>query len=535
MKHLKQLAAAVLTATTLLASGMTVSADASHSITIHNENSSISINGKTYSAYKLFDSTHSGDAYAYTMSEHNQFFSEELTEKEMPADGAARVLRTYFDFIVIPGDETLVNVIPKEGYDNKQARSFADEMQKYLASATPDAVSAAADDETATIILPKDEAGQGYYLVTGTAGPADPVGTESVISAVIVTNEDPNPQIQPKAGIPTLKKEILSVSGGTVMDENHTAATAQIGSVVSFCLTSKTPDLTGYDSYTFVFNDALSSGLDYIADSFALKINEQAENINPVFTEGNRGFSLTIPFDTLKTYHTGDPITLNYSARVNSDALNSDYAENTASLTYSNNPYETTTGTTPEKENHILNIDLDVNKVAGKSDGQKLADAEFRVYRLAANGKDHQYYAWSETDHAVTWVTDAKDADTFTTGTDGKLTSKVRGLSAGTYWFEETKAPAGYNLLDKAAEVTVTAALNSQTVTFTSSNAAVTGGTVDLSQAQSSTRTAVTSTIINNAGSVLPRTGGPGTAMFYMAGIMLVFAAGTKLTSRSRQ
>jgi len=534
MKHLKHLAAAALAATTLLASGTSVSADASHSITIHNTNTTISINGKTYSAYKLFDSTHSGDAYAYTMDKGNQFWSAKLTAQEMPADGAAKVLRTYFDFVEIPGDATLINVIPKVGYDEEAARDFADAMQPYLASAAATAVSEPAANETATITLPNDEAGQGYYLVTGSAGPADPDGQETVISAVIITNEDPDELIQPKAGIPTLNKEILSVSGGSVMDEAHTAATAQIGSVVSFRLTSRVPDLTGYSSYTFTFNDALSPGLDYIDESFELKINETVNSIAPVFAEGNRSFSLTIPFETLKQegISAGDPITLTYSAKVNGDALTADYAKNTASLTYSNNPYETTTNTTPNKENHILNIDLDVDKVAGEANGQKLADAQFRVYRLAADNESKQYYAWNETDHAVTWVSAAADADTFTTGTDGKLTEKVRGLSAGTYFFEETKAPAGYNLLSAPVEVTAAASLNGQTVTFTPKNAAVTGGIVDLSQAQNTVRTVVTPTIINKAGSLLPKTGGSGTAMFYMAGILLILAAGTKLAHR---
>ena len=134
MKHLKHLAAAALAATTLLASGTSVSADASHSITITNTNPSISINGKTYSAYKLFDSTHSGDAYAYTMDKDNQFWSAKLTAQEMPADGAAKVLRTYFDFVEIPGDTTLINVVPKAGYNEAKAREFADAMQPYRTS-----------------------------------------------------------------------------------------------------------------------------------------------------------------------------------------------------------------------------------------------------------------------------------------------------------------------------------------------------------------------------------------------------------------
>ena len=63
MKKMKKLVSLLLATVMIFAMTITAFADETpHSITITNTNSNISIDGRTYSAYKLFDSTHSGDA-----------------------------------------------------------------------------------------------------------------------------------------------------------------------------------------------------------------------------------------------------------------------------------------------------------------------------------------------------------------------------------------------------------------------------------------------------------------------------------------
>ena len=195
MRKVKKIMAMVLAMVMVL--GMTTmtafAADpVTHSITVKNENEAISINGKTYSAYKLFDSTHSGDAYAYYMSKSNQFYAATLVDGTPAAGSVQEVLKQYFTFTAIPGDNTKVSVTAKDGFD---ARAFGDAMESFLKTATADATSPAAANEQAVIALPNDEAGQGYYLVTGTAAPKDQTtpAQEDVVSAVIVTNEDPQP------------------------------------------------------------------------------------------------------------------------------------------------------------------------------------------------------------------------------------------------------------------------------------------------------------------------------------------------------
>ena len=83
------------------------------------------------------------------------------------------------------------------------------------------------------------------------------------------------------------------------------------------------------------------------------------------------------------------------------------------------------------------------------------------------------------------------------------------GLANGTYTLVEKTVPAGYN---KAADSTFTISEGNYTAT-------------NLEQ---------TSTVINEAGSVLPSTGGIGTTIFYAIGAVLVIGAGIVLVTRRR-
>ena len=329
MRKVKKIMAMVLAMVMVL--GMTTmtafAADpVTHSITVKNENTSISINGKTYSAYKLFDSTHSGNAYAYYMSKSNQFYAETLVDGTPAAGSVQAVLKQYFTFTAIPGDNTKVSVTAKDGFD---ARAFGDAMESFLKTATADATSPAAANEQAVIALPNDEAGQGYYLVTGTAKAVDSTettGNKDVTSAVIVTNEDPDPVMYPKAGVPTLDKKITKVQEGTteqtgaVLDAKGQAAVAKVGSTVSYEIDSIVPDMTGYTTYTFKIGDSITAGLDYVADSFLLKINNYKcfliwHSIYSPFLSTNGSFPSAASFTSLHNSFS-DSIPLLISASV---------------------------------------------------------------------------------------------------------------------------------------------------------------------------------------------------------------------------
>ena len=541
MKHMKKLITLLLAAVMVLTmSSVAFAGDgdapaaASYSITVDNSgNESMSIVGKTYTAYKLFDVTYSGTNYAYSIKTDNPFYS---------TAAAKAVLDQYFDFTDVASDATTKSVTVKKAKQTGEAktlsasdvRALADALQPYATGTG--AGSKQATSETVTIDL--EEAG--YYIVTGTVKPTDPANSDKeVVSAVILDNADPTVTVNPKASVPTLDKKITKVQEGTtdvttdnLLDDEGKAAVAKVGSTVSYELDSVAPDLTGYTDYTFTFKDQLTGGLDYVAGSFKLKVGDgAAAAIEPTMGADGKSFTYTIPYNTLKTYTKGDAIVLTYDAKVNSSALTYDFENNTAKLEYSKNPYTTDTNETPEKKTYVIDLNLDVDKVAETAQGEKLSGAKFKLRKSAT-----EYYKWDAT-NGVTWVAEAQ-ADEFETS-NGALTQQIRGLDNGTYYLVETEAPTGYNLLKDPITVTITATESGDTVTYTATaggeSAAVDNGTIDLTKAQANNKQpVVTATIINNSGAELPSTGGIGTVIFYVLGSLLVVGCGIILVSRRR-
>ena len=95
------------------------------------------------------------------------------------------------------------------------------------------------------------------------------------------------------------------------------------------------------------------------------------------------------------------------------------------------------------------------------------------------------------------------------TGEDGIL--ELGGLSVGEYRLIETKAPEGYILFDKPISIFVNAG-----------NVTALQGIGNAKVAYSEEDDTWEITVWNTAGTKLPATGGPGTRMFYLLGMMLV-------------
>lgn len=588
MKKFTKLLGIVLIIALVMSMGITAAfaAESDYKITVTNTNSSVSIDGQTYSAYKLFDLSYNTDktAYSYSISTSNYFYT---------TDGAKAVLDKYFTFTASAGDSTVMVVEPKTTgtyYDSTTktiseagARQLADDLQQYLASATP-VKTGVADGETAEITVGED----GYFIVTGSATPTDPKASETVVSAVILTNAQPTATVAPKVSIPTLDKKITGVNeDGSVLDAKGQAAVAKVGAKVSYELDSITPDLRGYEDYTFIISDTISDGLTYdntSLSSLVVKIDGTTiASTKYTLAVNGQKFTLTIPFSTLKDYAAGKAIVVTYDAIVNSNALTTDYENNTANLEYSHSPYDDTTNKTPDKETYVIDLNIDVDKVAESATGSKLSGATFKLYKtvagattyVAADAYDANatyysdaegttpvaiadneafeaagtlyvastgdasklYYKWDTTNNVVTWV--ATGGDDFITNAQGKLTTQVRGLDQGTYYLEETVAPEGYNLLDAAVEVTIKATHTTEgtadKVTYSSSTgAAISDGVVDLTEDANAKQPVATVQIINNSGAVLPSTGGIGTTIFYVVGSIMVVAAGVLLITKKR-
>ncbi len=585
MKSLKKMMALAL-AMVMVLSVMSITAFAAvgdYNITVTNDNESMSINGKQYKAYKVFSltlggkttttttdpatgeetSTDSYSAYAYSIKNTDWAWAKLTTGATTDAKGV--ITTTYGIKLTPSAADPTTYVVDGSTMSAANARSLADALQSVLPTSA-DGTGTGGEDETATIQL----SDPGYYAVYGVVIPTDPEldPAEEVVAAVALTTTDPNAEVKPKASVPTIDKKIKKVQEGTteisdaLLDTKGQAAVAKVGSTVTYEITATTPDLTGYTDYTYIIGDDISAGLTYDKSSFTLTINGAAatyvtsttaatDDNELIFKTGDKGFELTIPYSVLQAAGAGKNVVLTYSCTVNSSALTYDYENNTADLTYSKTPYDNTTNKTPEKKTYVIDLNLDVDKIDGTDSTKHLDGATFKLYRevstpAAEPGGEattsKEYYQWDATNGKVTWVATQSAGDSFTTDSTGKLSQQVRGLDKGTYYFEETVAPKGYNLLSApvAVVISVEEAANGEKVTYSATyggkNATITNGEVNLaSETQASGKQPVaTGTIENNSGAELPSTGGIGTTIFYVIGAILVLGAGILLVTRRR-
>lgn len=548
MKTMKKLASLLLALVMALALTVPALAVGTYSITVKNANKNISINGNTYSAYKLFDVTYDGQGhFAYTVSEEFKDF-------------------TYNDK---SGDDLIaaVGTMDADALDAFAKAALAYALEKNIdAAGTADAAG-----ETATISL--DE--PGYYLVTGTATAPD---KQTVTAACALTTAKPTAEIDVKADAPSVDKKIVE-EGDTLVEANE----ASIGDSVNYKITSTVPNMKGYNAYIFVMQDTLSKGLTFNDDDVVITIGDKTLKKDTGYTltktpNADGTTSLEIVFKDFIQYTADAAITVTYSATLNQDAnLDPNVGNpNRVKLIYSNNPnfdYSgievpgdgVPTGETPESVTRTYVTGIKITKVDGKDPTKTLTGAKFEIkgegmkvvlvnkemYKASESGT---YYMLKNGTYTTTApVTDKTSADynadsydsttikyekvtvvdkdtvptqiNATGYVDGNGVLTFAGLGAGTYTITELVAPNGYNLLKESITVTITATATLNGCTWTVKN----GDTY-----LTATDHLFGLTVENNAGTELPSTGGIGTTIFYVVGSVLVIGAAVVLITRKR-
>lgn len=178
MKRTKRIASVLLALVMALSLITTAFAAGDYSITVKNPNQNISIDGKTYSAYKIFDATYdSSDHVAYTVDKH------------------------FADFTYTVGDqsysgEALINYLSEQQDNSEAMDAFAKAALKHIQEKGIQADGTAmATDEQAVISL----SAPGYYLVSGTAAAPE---NQTVTAACALTTAKPTAEINVKADAP---------------------------------------------------------------------------------------------------------------------------------------------------------------------------------------------------------------------------------------------------------------------------------------------------------------------------------------------
>ncbi len=325
----------------------------------------------------------------------------------------------------------------------------------------------------------------GYYLVDSSLG---------ALCGLNTTN--PDATIKEKNEKPEIKKEVQTSAGDWGSENN-----AKIGDTVEYKVEIKVAD--GAQKYTVT--DTMSKGLTFNNSSLKVTAND-AVTTDYTLTSTTNGFTLVLPETYVSNLTKGTTIIVTYNATLNKDAvIDGDGNANEVKLSYGNHQ-----NTVPSKVT-TKSYQFDLVKVDGATK-KLLNGAEFKLYD-AENGGSVIKVVPVAGGYRVANGDETGAVDTIKV--NGKV--HISGLDKTTYWLEETKAPDGYNMLTERKPVSLTNGSNNTTLTSSTWSEADHGVAVE-----------------NNAGTVLPSTGGMGTTLFYVIGGGLMVAAVVLLVTKKR-
>lgn len=445
-------------------------------------NGSITVNGttvgKSYGIYKIFDLTYQGDNVSYTIANEWKDFFEKGKGKVFIVDENRD---GKLNPIVIDNKVKYINIT------DANIATFAKTAMGEMHNKTKQDVKTATGTSLIFSNLPL-----GYYLVHPEGATESAQGQTSIVS---LTSTKPSGTVIVKGKYPTIKKKADKKS-------------ADYGEKITFTITGKVPDSTGYSKYEYVLKDTLPKGLTIDQDSIKVTIKENVQTAN--ITKKVENQNITVTFDILKLVKNpdvkaGDEIKVTYDTTVNKDfVLGNKGEENKANVEFSNDPKNgENKDKTPEEKVKVYSGKIKVIKYDKKNENKKLEGAEFVL-----KNSEGKFYKLEETKDTkkVTWVEEA-EATKLTTNSNGEL--EFTGIKAGTYKLKETKAPSGYNLLTEEVTVTLTDGKNNTTINMNAE-----------------------SKVANSSGVELPGTGGAGTKLFTMLGGAVILYAALSLVRR---
>lgn len=316
---------------------------------------------------------------------------------------------------------------------------------------------------------------QGYYFVTTTAGSFCALHSDVDIAEAVEKNTVTTPDKKQGEEAGTYSDAQLDVNIG---DTVYYDAEIKIGNGANY-------EITG--------TDTLSTGLtlNHADGDITVKVGGTAVDAsNYTLNATDSGFTIKFTAAYISTLKENDVIMIEYSAVVNENAIIRGENPNTWEIDYSKQHFDDKTV--------VKTYDIQVKKVDATSK-EFLDGAGFKLYDAATEGNQIKVAK----DNTGYYVNASADEEIKITSADG---ANVRGLAPGTYYLEETTVPDGYNKLAARVAVTVT----------------------------KDATAAAEITVENEAGSVLPSTGGIGTTIFYIVGAIFVIGAGVVLVTKRR-
>lgn len=407
---------------------------------------------------------------------------------------------------------------------------------------------------------------QSLYLVVETRVPENVTSTCNpfFVSLPMTTidgtawNYDVTVYPKNQTGNPDLEKTVRESKNSTgkyngsltdIKDGYAHTASASIGDTVDYQIISTLPTITSKASslseYTYV--DTMSKGIKYNKNNVTIEFFKDAGCTDKIATWAVNSGKFTVGYDdtantmTIRMTDTG-LAEINEATTVYTDSVKRGYSDCTMRITYAatltsdaqmgnkDNPNEveltwkrtnTTYYDTLKDCCHVYTYGIDVLKQFSDNGGN-LRNVKFRLHNdtddvfVIADLKDGVYYAKG-------FAAKKADATTFVPNVQGHVV--VKGLEDDTYSLTETATDKGYILLKDAVKIVIKTAENGQCekcgVKLLTASATVNGKNVTMTDGNA----IVPLTVINNPGFDLPKTGGYGTWMFTIGGVVLLGAA----------
>ena len=367
-------------------------------------------------------------------------------------------------------------------------------------------------------------AAAGYYLIKDKDGTV--TGNDVYTTYIVEVVGDVT--IAPKSDVPQFKKKIKDTNDTTgAISDWQDSADYDIGDQVPFKLegtvTSKYND---YKTYYFVFHDKEEKGLTFNKDSVKVYVDgNEITTGYQVVTSPTDGCTFEVVFNNLKnvaSVKAGSKVTVEYTSELNENAVLGNQGNvNEAKLEFSNNPNQEQDGTpetgkTPWDNVIVFTYRVVVDKYANSVNGNKLTGAEFTLEKVLKNSSTKTIK-----------VVKSEDGTSFT----------FKGLDDGDYILTETKTPDQYNTI-APIRFTVTAdhkiEWNNEARTDILTSLTGTTATGEITFTANADKSELATKVVNKSGSTLPETGGIGTTIFYVVGVILMLGAGVLLVTKKR-
>lgn len=349
-------------------------------------------------------------------------------------------------------------------------------------------------------------------------------GTVTIPDAALVSSGSYQESAKRQDG-PTIQKTVKYGTGW------QSTSTAGVGDETEFCIELTIP------AYSNVNEDAVSlkvedtmANLVYVADSAQIYgSQDKAGKIDDAVTvsdiSGGKQFEIDYSKLGMGTVTGSKKVYLFYRATVTAGAVNAKNGTNTAVLKYQLS-HESSERSTTATSTVVYNYALKVNKT--KEDGTTpLAGAKFKVY------KQHNGTAY-ENQIKFAQGTDGSGNSYYYPAADGSVSEieapfVLKGLNEGNYYLEESTVPANYYAPVSGMMITLEAGKSGVEVTNSLNNTNTKIEAMDSADNSLVGETGFADrdnefdvTIKNSSHPVLPSTGGTGTMLFTIGGVILM-------------